>query len=74
MQVLRILVAVVFLLCTALSSAQQSDQIVSKAVPDICERTLEQQQQEIQSLGGNVNLLVAHYCKLCNVYNTMNHA
>jgi len=64
MQVLRILVAVVFLSCAALNSAQQPDQIVSKVVPDICQRTMAQQnaeQQQIQNQGGNVNLLVAHY-------------
>jgi len=68
--VLRILVAVVFLSCAALSSAQQSDQIVSKVVPESCKRTQEQQDAErleIQSHWGNVNLLVAHYCELCNI-------
>jgi len=73
MQVLRILVAVVFLLCTALSSAQQSDQIVSKATPDSCRRNAAQrdvERQEIQRLGGNAARLVAHYCELCYSYIT----
>ena len=64
MQVLRILVAVVFLLCAALSLAQQPDQKVSKATANNCRRTDAQQnaeQQQIQNQGGNVNLLVAHY-------------
>jgi len=68
--VLRILVAVVFLSCGALSSAQQTDQKVSKATPDNCQRTPAQrnaERQAIQNQGGNVNLLVTHYCELYNI-------
>jgi len=59
MQVLRILVAVVFLSYAALSSAQIPDQTVSKVVPDICQRTAAQkeaEENEIRDQGGNVNL------------------
>jgi len=74
MQVLRIFVAVVFLSCAAVSSAQQPDQIVSKVVPESChdqrtEAHQDAERQKIRNRGGNVNLLVAHYCELCNVYN-----
>jgi len=57
MQVLRILVAVVFLSCATLSLAQQPDQKVSKAISDSCQRDETQQNAEIQMLNvANENL------------------
>jgi len=67
MQVLIILVAVVFLSYAALSLAQRPDQKVSKAISDGCQRNAAQEEadeNEIENQGGNVNLLVAHYCEL----------
>jgi len=63
MRVLRILVAVVFLLCAVLSSAQQSDQKVSKAIPDSCQHTAtrkEAEENETWEQGGNVNRQVGN--------------